>query len=55
MGQINKEWHLKNKMPKNPSFEERVKWHKEHLKNCLCHGNDFPKKLKEEMEKKRKK
>ena len=33
---INKEWHKKNKMPKNPSFEERVDWHKEHLKNCGC-------------------
>ena len=24
---INKEWHEKNKMPKNAKFEERVKWH----------------------------
>jgi len=48
---INKEWHLKNKMQKNVSFEERVKWHSEHNKNCNCrHG--FPKKLEEEMKKK---
>ena len=33
---INKEWHLKNKMPKNPSLDERIKWHVEHAKNCLC-------------------
>ncbi|MBS3099758.1 hypothetical protein J4463_00905 [Candidatus Pacearchaeota archaeon] len=33
---INKEWHEKNKMPKNISFEERVKWDKEHNKNCSC-------------------
>jgi hypothetical protein len=51
MGEINKEWHKKNKMPKNPSFEERVKWHKEHSKNCKCREG-IPKKLKEEMKKK---
>ncbi len=33
---INKEWHLKNRMPKNPSLEERIKWHKEHAINCSC-------------------
>lgn len=50
---INKIWHLKNKMPKNPTFEQRVKWHTEHLKHCACHGKNFPKKLKEEMEKRK--
>ncbi len=33
---INKEWHLKNKMPKNPNLEQRVKWHAEHIKKCDC-------------------
>jgi hypothetical protein len=33
---INKEWHLKHKMPKNPSMEERIAWHKEHAKHCSC-------------------
>jgi hypothetical protein len=33
---INKEWHLKNKMPKNPTLEERIKWHTEHSKYCSC-------------------
>ena len=47
---INKKWHIKNRMPKNASFEERVKWHKEHKKNCSC--RPVPKKLMEEMEKK---
>ena len=32
----NRMWHEKNRMPKNPSLEERVKWHKEHIKNCAC-------------------
>lgn len=33
---INKEWHLKNRMTKNPSEEQRAMWHIEHLKNCAC-------------------
>jgi hypothetical protein len=33
---INKEWHEKHKMPKNPTMEEKIKWHKEHAKNCGC-------------------
>jgi len=36
MKKINKEWHLANKMPKNPTIEERIKWHQEHQKNCQC-------------------
>lgn len=46
---INAEWHKKNKMPKNPTFEQRLKWHREHLKNCSCHPG-IPKKLSEEIE-----
>jgi len=41
MGKINKEWHLANKMPKKASFEQRVEWHKGHLKNCSCR-TDLP-------------
>ena len=33
---INKEWHLKNKMPKNPTETQRMEWHIEHSKNCDC-------------------
>lgn len=33
---INKDWHEKNKMPKNPTLEQRLKWHTEHAKNCFC-------------------
>jgi len=47
---INKEWHSKNKMPKNASFEQRVKWHLDHQKNCAC--APIPRKLLEEMKKK---
>jgi hypothetical protein len=48
---INREWHLKNKMPENPTFEERVKWHFAHVKNCSC--RPIPAKLLEEMKKKK--
>jgi len=36
MNKINKEWHLANKMPKNPSIEQKIIWHLEHSKNCQC-------------------
>ena len=47
--EINEDWHKKNPMPKNPSFEERVKWHKKHVQHCGC--REFPEKLKREMDK----
>lgn len=46
---INKEWHLKNRMPKNPTMEERIHWHIEHSKNCSCRPMD--KKILEEIKK----
>jgi hypothetical protein len=33
---INKAWHENNKMPKNPSDEQRISWHIAHAKNCAC-------------------
>lgn len=47
---INKEWHLQHRMPKNPTFEQRVTWHLEHQKNCPC--RPISGKLAEEMRKK---
>jgi len=44
---INKEWHLAHRMPKNPTFEQRVEWHIEHQKNCAC--RPIAGKLAEEM------
>jgi hypothetical protein len=46
---INKEWHLKNRMPKNPTIEQRIKWHLAHAKNCGCRKIEG--KLAEEMKK----
>lgn len=47
---VNKDWHIQNRMAKNASFEDRVKWHQEHVKNCTC--APFPKKLQAEMKEK---
>jgi hypothetical protein len=33
---INAEWHAKHKMIKNPSLDQRVKWHMEHTRHCSC-------------------
>ncbi len=48
---INKEWHLKNRMPKNPSLDERINWHLEHSKNCRC--REMPDNIKKEIKKRR--
>lgn len=37
---INKDWHLANKMPKNPNMNQRINWHLEHSKNCNCRPID---------------
>lgn len=36
MNKINSEWHRANKMPKNPTFDQRMQWHAEHQKFCNC-------------------
>lgn len=51
MMKINAEWHKKNKMPKNPTIEQRIKWHLEHQKNCSC--RPIPEKLLGEMKKRK--
>lgn len=33
---INKEWHLANKMAKNPTLDERIAWHLGHAQHCQC-------------------
>jgi len=40
---LNKAWHKKHRMPKNPTLEQRIKWHQEHQKHCSCWP--VPKKL----------
>ncbi|HJW29847.1 MAG TPA: hypothetical protein VJ508_11480 [Saprospiraceae bacterium] len=46
---INKEWHLKHKMPKNPTLDQRIAWHAEHQIHCQC--RKLTPKLAEEMRK----
>ena len=45
---LNKEWHLDHPMPKNPTIEQRISWHVEHIKHCHCR-EDIPVKLQQEM------
>lgn len=33
---INAVWHKDHPMPKNPTLDERVKWHVGHAKKCGC-------------------
>lgn len=40
---INKEWHLANRMPKNPTIQQRIDWHLLHQKYCNC--RPIPEKL----------
>jgi hypothetical protein len=47
MHKINKDWHLKNKMPKNATIEQRIGWHLAHKAHCSC--RDIPNKVKVEM------
>ncbi len=53
MGKINAAWHKENVMPANATFEQRVKWHLAHQKNCSC--RPIPQKLAEEMREERNK
>jgi hypothetical protein len=46
---MNKEWHAKNRMPKNPTLEQRMDWHIRHAQNCNC--RKMPEKLRAEMKK----
>lgn len=36
MALLNRLWHEQNRMPKNPTVEQRIAWHLEHAKNCRC-------------------
>jgi hypothetical protein len=33
---LNAEWHRAHPMPTNPTFEQRVAWHREHARECSC-------------------
>ncbi len=44
---LNKEWHRANKMPRNPTLEQRMEWHIEHAKNCHC--REMPEAIKRQI------
>jgi hypothetical protein len=48
---INKEWHEKNRMPKNPTLDERINWHIAHQLNCSC--RKIPQKINDEIAKRK--
>lgn len=43
---LNKEWHEKYQMPKNPSVDARVQWHLQHAQYCACRPTPLLKEIK---------
>ena len=48
---INKAWHLKHRMPDNPSLEQRIQWHIAHAKACGC--REIPPAIMKELKKRK--
>jgi hypothetical protein len=48
---INATWHKANRMPKNPTADQRIHWHLEHTRECGC--RPIPPKLRKEIERRR--
>ena len=48
---MNKTWHAKNRMPKNPTLKQRVDWHRRHRRVCAC--REIPKSLLKYFEEKK--
>ena len=36
MSKTNREWHEQNRMPRNPTTEQRLAWHLAHAQACQC-------------------
>ena len=36
MASMNAAWHARHPMPEHASFDERVRWHEEHMRECGC-------------------
>ena len=47
---VDVEWHSKNRLPDNPTLDERVRWHIEHARRCACNPSDGD--ILEELKKK---
>jgi len=33
---VNADWHKAHPMPKRATFDQRLEWHREHLRACQC-------------------
>lgn len=36
MGRTNAAWHRDNRMPANPTMDQRIAWHVAHAQACRC-------------------
>ena len=45
---LNAEWHKEHHMPPKATAKQRLVWHTEHAKNCLC--RPFTPKMKQKLE-----
>jgi len=44
---VNREWHKEHRMPERATETERIGWHLEHIRNCVC--RPFPKGLMDKL------
>ena len=48
---INREWHLRNRMPTRANLDQKIQWHTDHTRVCAC--RIIPEKIKAEMAKRK--
>jgi len=46
---LNAAWHNAHPMPKRPTLDQRIEWHRQHARHCAC--RPIPEKLQAEMKK----
>ena len=47
MDRASADWHRANRMPKNPTLDQRLAWHVAHAQHCGC--RPIPRKLAAEI------
>lgn len=48
---INREWHLKNRVPAKATLNQKIQWHADHARVCAC--RNIPEKIRLEMAKRK--
>lgn len=48
MGKVNAEWHLRHKLARTATLEQRLDWHLAHAANCGC--REMPERIRRELE-----